>query len=213
MTQKNINSSIDKLFDDFVKADYDINKMDDYLKDESNNESTKKFNNKNVDVANNTININDNDTINDAINDTINDKTNFTDDSLILDMSDSFSGELLNNYTEYYKKRTNKGKNFTLLDGIDKNDPYSTNMPLEELYFEMTLYLENETQDPDFCKIIPYNEIDQNIMSSDELYCILLNGSPLVVSKSLFSLLIELTSIKLNDKNKGSNNYDIINLK
>lgn len=183
-SQKDINSTIDALFDEFIKADCDINKMNPI--EEPNNQF-------------------------DEINETKLNKTHFVDQSNTLDVTNSFSGNLMNNYIEYFKKKTKKPQNFTMLDGIDKDDPYSTNMPLEELYFEMTTFLENEKEHPELCKIVPYNEMDQQVVAGDELYCILANGKPLVVSQSLFALLIELTNIKNENKNKII--YDIVNLK
>lgn len=191
MTQRDINTNINKLFDEFERAQYDIDKM-----------------NIGIELSNDNTKNNINDVNKDSI--TISEKTNFVDNSLILDMSNSFCGELLNNYTEYYKKKTNKPKNFTLLDGIDKNDVLSTNMPLEELYFEMSIFLEQEKNDPDNCKVILYEEMDNNFVSCDELYCVMIDGNPNCVSKSLFALLIELTYIKMENKNAT---YDIVNLK
>lgn len=178
-SQKDVNATIDSLFDEFIKADCDINKMN----------TDKK-------VTDDVIEL---------------DKTNFVDNSNVLDMTDSFSGELINNYTEYFKKKTNKPQNFTILDGIDKDDPYSTNMPLEELYFEMMTFLENEKEHPELCKVVNYDDMNQQIVTGDELYCILADGKPLVVSQSLFAILIELTNIKNENKNKVD--YNIVNLK
>jgi hypothetical protein len=187
MTQREINSTIDELFDEFIKADGDINKMDVYQPPKKNETD---------------------------FSDDITNKTHFSDDSLTLDMSNSFSGDLLNNYIEYFKKKNNKPKQFTLLDGIDKCDPYSTNMPLEEIYYEMTTFLENEKSNPELCAVIPYEELSKKMTTMDELYCLLINGKPFCVSHSVFALLIELTNIKNENKNKKITNvYDIVNLK
>ena len=222
MSQREINNNIEKLFDEFEKANYDINQMNQSNQSNQLNQSNHlnsnesaignqieskiKINNKIVDKIdpNDVAESNRTDFIK------ISDKTNFTDDSLVLDMTNSFSGELLNSYAEYYKKKTNKPKHYTLLDGIDKNDPYSTNIPLEELYFEMSVFLEKEKTDPDFCKIINYDDMDHEIVKNEELYCIFENGHPKYVSLSFFSLLVELTEMKINNRN---NIYTIVNIK
>ena len=133
-----------------------------------------------------------------------------------MDFSNSFTGDLLNNFLLYFKKKNNKADKFTLLDGIDVNDPYSTNMPLEEMFFEMNTFVENEKNNPDACKVLPFDMMEKSIVNSDELYCLMIDGKPQLVSQSFFALLIELTNIKnldYSEKPSNQKNYDIINLK
>lgn len=198
MSQKAINSTIDTLFDEFIKAGGDIDKMSCY-------ENENKVDN--TDNTENTENVNTSDP-------QISEKTYFTDDSPVLDLTNSFSGDLLNNYVIYFKEKNKKPQNFTLLDGIDKDDPYSTNMALEELYFEMITFVENEKKNPELCKVIHYNDMDRSILNTDELHCVMINGKPELVSQSLFALLIELTNLKNLEKGKKTQNvYHVINLK
>lgn len=157
---------------------------------------------------------NSTDESNEVIEDNIESENNaslFHDNSQILDFTNSFTGDLINNFTTYYKKRTGKQQNYTLLDGIDNGDPYSTNMAIEEFYYEMVKFLDEEKANSDNCKIIKYDDLDKDMTNSDELYGILINGDPVFASKSFFSLLIELTNIK----NNGNANvvYDIVSLK
>lgn len=137
----------------------------------------------------------------------------FHDESQVLDFSDSATGDLLNNWTEYFKNKAGKSNNYTLLDGTDKEDPISTNMPLEEFYFEMMRFLQDEKENPDYIKIVKYTNLNKNDVNSDELYCIMKDGQPILASQSLFSILIELTSLKRETSDKVKTKLEIVNLK
>lgn len=136
------------------------------------------------------------------------DTTYFNDNSQIMDFSDSITGDMLNIYLDYIKKITNKPKNLKMFDGIDTNDPIATNMIIETFYSELMKYKE---EDDEYIKVITYEELDENMSSNDELYCIHKNGDPFLVSRCLFSLLLEFREMKsmLGDKIK----LEIVNLK
>lgn len=123
---------------------------------------------------------------------------------------EDFMVNMINNYVSHYKKVNNKGDNFTILDGINFNDVTSTNAPLENFYEEMLKYKINENTNPDYIKIYQYFEKDK-MKIIDELYCIIKNGTPILLSTSFFSLLIELTNLK--NENSEKVNYDIVSLK
>ncbi len=123
---------------------------------------------------------------------------------------EDFMVNMINNYVSHYKKVNNKNDNFTILDGINFNDVTSTNAPLENFYEEMLKYKINESTNPDYIKIYQYSDKD-NMKIIDELYCIIKNGTPILLSTSFFSLLIELTNLK--NENSEKVNYDIVSLK
>jgi len=128
---------------------------------------------------------------------------------------ESFYVDLINNYTEYYKKINNKTI-LSLLDGINDEDPTSTNKQLENFYEEMCLYNVYEKTKPENIKIYEYSDkINHPILGEkDNLYGIMKNGEMLYISLSLFSLLIEVTNLNIEDKEeKLVNNYDIVTLK
>lgn len=121
-----------------------------------------------------------------------------------------FTVELINNFIIYFKTREQKAKDFTLFDGTDTSDETSTNMAMEEFYSEMVKFKENERDNPLSTKILKYNEINNEITNSNELYCISKEGLPMYVSQSFFAILIELTNLK---REYPDNKFNIINLK
>ena len=125
-----------------------------------------------------------------------------------------FIVDLINNYVNYFNK-INKKQKLTLFDGINFDDPTSTNKQIEEFYIEFEKYKVWETTNKDFIEIYKYEDISDKgfLVDSDDLYCILNNGDPMYVSKSLFSLLIELTNLKNECKNEKENVFEVINLK
>ena len=142
------------------------------------------------------------------------DKTekNIINDSMPIE---SFYVDLINNYTEYYKKINNK-KKLSLLEGINDDDPTSTNKQLENFYEEMCLYNIYEKTNPENIKIYEYDDKKNQpkLGEKDNLYGIMKNGEIQYISLSLFSLLIELTNLKIENKEeKFNNNYDIVTLK
>jgi hypothetical protein len=126
-----------------------------------------------------------------------------------MDFTNSFIGELLNNYILYYKKINNLREDYTLFYNMDTEDPLSINKAMEEIYNEMSIYNENLKNNSIVCDIIPYDDISDQVVNCEELYCILIDGNPKCVCQSLFSILIEFTSITKNP----SKSYEIINLK
>ena len=125
-----------------------------------------------------------------------------TKQNLDKNIEDIFMVDLINNYMEFYKKKNNKKNICTLFDGINIDDPTSTNIQMEEFYSEMCKYNIHEN------KIYKYEEINL-INIENELYGIFENGVPKFISQSFFSLLIELTNLKNEDKSEKIN-YDII---
>jgi hypothetical protein len=123
---------------------------------------------------------------------------------------EEFMVSMINNYVTHYKKVNGKKDDFTLLDGINFNDMTSTNAPLEKFYEEMLKYKTNENKSPEYTKIYEYSKRDE-MKIDDELYGIIQNGKPLLLSTSFFSLLIELTNLQNETDNKA--NYDIVSLK
>jgi hypothetical protein len=147
-------------------------------------------------------------TLSTNVGDKIDENTFFHDESVEVDFSNSTTGNLINNFLEYFKKKTNKSKNFNMVVGIDNNDPISTNLVLEEFYYEMMKYKEGSEE---FIRVLKYKDMDRLMTSGDELYGILKNGEPLLVSQSLFSILQEFTEMKKFIKKKVV--VEIVNLK
>lgn len=212
MSQKDINTSIDALFDEFIKSGSNIDNMNTKNTDINKLKKTVTFNevlDEGLVEASNEVS---NEVLDTDIYTDVETKTYYNDNTQKLDFTNSFIGDLLNNFLLYFKKKNNKPENFTLLDGIDINDPYSTNMPLEEMFFELSIFLENEKKNPDACKVVKFEDLDKSIVNNDELYCILINGKPILSSQSFFALLIELTNIK-NAHDKNVSVYNIVSLK
>lgn len=197
LTQKEINSTINNLFDEFINSGCDINKMDPHSYHNNDNDDNNCDDNKNIASKNiaskNTSKLKSEN--NEELSE-IEKKIYFEDGHKNIDFSGSFIGDLLNNFLIYFKQKTNKPSNTTLLDGIDVNDPYSTNVALEEMFYEMSLFLECEKNNPKSCEIIKFSDLKKSDMSEDGFNCLLIDGEPAYVSKSFFSLLIELTEIK-----------------
>jgi len=127
--------------------------------------------------------------------------------------NDIFYVDMINNYTDFYKKNNGKNQDYTIFDGIDTTDPTSTNHALEKFYEQMCKYRTDEVSNPKFIEIYTYDEmykLKNNI--DDELYGIFKNGFPIFVSLSFFSLLIELTNLKNEDTDEVFH-YEIISLK
>lgn len=114
-----------------------------------------------------------------------------------------FMVDLTNNYLAYFKKLNGKPEELNMFDGINIEDELSVNPQLESFYEEMIKYKMSSDVDKNVYK---YDELS-NLEDDDELYSIQCNGEQLVVSKSLFSLLIELTNLQNENPKKK---YDII---
>lgn len=120
-----------------------------------------------------------------------------------------FLVELINNYILYYREY--HGDTETLFDNIDTEDLSSTNFQMEKFYEMINEYKQNEIKKNDINNIYDFEE-KKDMMIEDEVYCIYENDKPIKISVSFFSLLIELTNIKNDDKN-DNNKYKIIKLK
>lgn len=133
----------------------------------------------------------------------INEKSNIDDTNVFPD----FYRDLFNNYLEYYNK-INKNSNKPLFHGINNNDKSATNKQLEQLYKELYDYTEYKTTNPELIKIIPFEQLNKlNINDDFEIYCIVKDNKPYVVSQSFFAIIKELTDLKNeNDKYK----YELI---
>lgn len=115
------------------------------------------------------------------------------------DLVPSFIVDMINNYSKYYlklKKKKNKGD---LFEGIDFDDPTSTNFYLEDFYRHMENYKINQRINPDFIKI--YDVIDEELVNrinndNNEWFVISRDDNILYASQSLFSLIIEFTNLK-----------------
>lgn len=119
------------------------------------------------------------------------------------DLQAQFMVDLSNNYLTYFKKQNNKPPELNMFDGIDTENETSVNSQLESFYEELIKYKMLSDDDKNIYK---YEEL-KNFADDDELYSIQHNGNPIVVSKSLFSLLIELTNLQNENPKKK---YDII---
>lgn len=124
---------------------------------------------------------------------------------------ENFVVDMINNFTNHYKRVNGKKEDYTLLDGINFEDLTSTNAPLEKFYEEMLKFKVNESTQPEYIKIYDYTQRD-SMKIVDELYGIVENGKAKYLSTSFFSLLIELTNLK-NETMDKTINYDIISLK
>ena len=133
----------------------------------------------------------------------------------LYDMLDSKKSEsisnyivsLINEYTRYYNNIYNKKQKSSLFDGIDSDVVSSTNRQLEEFYDAKYKFDEISKKNPNYSTIYKPGEID--IDSCEELYGIYDKNKLLVVSQSLFAVLIEMTNINKD----SSNRFMIIPLK
>lgn len=114
-----------------------------------------------------------------------------------------FMVDLTNNYLTYFKKINGKPDELNMFDGINVNDELSVNHQLESFYEEMIKYKMLSDSDKNVYK---YDHLP-DFADDDELYSIQYDGDQIVVSKSLFSLLIELTNLQNENPKKK---YDII---
>jgi hypothetical protein len=119
------------------------------------------------------------------------------------DTTSQFMVDLTNNYLTYFKKINGKPQELNMFDGINIDDETSVNHQTESFYEEMVKYQMASDTDKEVYK---YDELP-NLEDDDELYSIQCEGEQIVVSKSLFSLLIELTNLQNENPKKK---YDII---
>lgn len=126
------------------------------------------------------------------------------------DDSNEFMVDMINNFMTNYRFSNMKPKNMTLFDGIEMNDPTSTNMIIEEFYEELLKFKMNDSSDSEHTKLYKYSDIC-NITKKDQYKTILENGIPIVASQSFFALLIEMTNLK-NEDITGSVDYRIVAL-
>lgn len=112
-----------------------------------------------------------------------------------------FMVDLTNNYLTYFKKLNNKPQNLTMFDGINIDDITSVNYQTESFYEEMIKYKELSESDKQIYKYENLHDLENN----DELYMLQSEGKEICVSKSLFSLLIELTNLQNENPKKQYN--------
>jgi hypothetical protein len=107
---------------------------------------------------------------------------------------EDFLVDLINEYAEYYKQLKKLPEDFNILDGIDFDDDTSTNVSLEEFYDAKYNF---EHNGENYIKIYDNDvEIKGKYI---EYYIIKKNNNIFKVSLSLFSLLIEIVNLKLED--------------
>jgi hypothetical protein len=104
-----------------------------------------------------------------------------------MDSSD-FMVNIINNYVKFYREEI---KPIGLFDGINETDIGSTNMQLNLLYAEMKTY---ETMTNDAKKVINTSKTQPNLK-----FTIYKNDKPYQTSHSLFSLLIEISNLELEE--------------
>lgn len=114
-----------------------------------------------------------------------------------------FMVDLSNNYLKYFKKINGNKDNLTMFDGINAENKSSVNSQLESFYEEMIKFKIAPESKKQICK---YENL-KNFENDDELYGIQQNGTIVVVSMSLFALLIELTNLEYENPKI---NYNII---
>ena len=125
------------------------------------------------------------------------------DQNSIDDSQAEFMVNLTNNYLAYFKKINGKPDELNMFDGINVDDELSVNQQLESFYEEMIKYKMLSDSDKNVYK---YENLP-DFADDDELYSIQYDGAQIAVSKSLFSLLIELTNLQNENPKKK---YDII---
>jgi hypothetical protein len=107
-------------------------------------------------------------------------------------MDPEFAVKLINNYIQFYK---NEIENVNIFENINKNDLVSCNKPMNWIYSEMKKYQELDEETKKIVYIVDKNTpLDKYIINKD--------SQPFATSSSLFSLLLEITS--LQDENKDS---------
>ena len=119
------------------------------------------------------------------------------------DIEAQFLVNLTNNYLTYFKKLNGKPQNLNMFDGINIEDDTSVNLQMESFYEELIKY---KHASDEARMVYKYKELP-NFKNDEELYSIQYEGQQIAVSKSLFSLLIELTNLQ-NEYPK--NKYQII---
>lgn len=126
-----------------------------------------------------------------------------SDDSSLEEARAQFMVDLSNNYLAYFKKQNGKSEELNMFDGIDPENESSVNIQLESFYEELVKYKMMNDEDKNIYK---YENL-QDFKDDDELYSIQADGNQIAVSKSLFSILIELTNLQNENQKKK---YDII---
>ena len=104
--------------------------------------------------------------------------------------------KLLNNYIVFYKKEI---QDINLFSGIKYENIESTNIQMESFYAEM---LEYSHSDESLKNVIPINENNTRY----EKYIIYKNKKPYCTSKLLFTILIEMINLELEEPDS---NYEI----
>lgn len=120
---------------------------------------------------------------------------------------ESFMVDMINNFTKYYLKKSKGG----ILEGIDENNPASTNHHIEEFYRHMDDYRVYEKIDKEFVETYSEitDELKERINTSENQWYGIVNGRIITtVSKSLFAILIEFTNLR----NESDLDYSIIQI-
>ncbi len=107
---------------------------------------------------------------------------------------DNYFIELTNNYMKYYRL-INNNNDIKLFDGLSDYDKTITNDQLESFYKELKKYKDDK-----------FYEYDKKSEEKYE-YGIFKNDELILVSNSLFALLLEITNLEF--ENKKNNLYKI----
>jgi len=126
-------------------------------------------------------------------------------DIAIINEIPDFVVDLLNEFTIYYKQLNNLPDNYSMIGDISTTDVTNTNKILEEFYDAQTKYAKYEMLSPDTNKL--YSP-DSYVDTGDEMFGISKNDELILVSQSLFAVLIELVNLK-RESNKGEK-YSVV---
>ena len=138
-----------------------------------------------------------------------------------IDPNDKYCSQLLNTYQNYYKRSFLKAgiySNNNLLEGIDIENPTSTNRPLENFYEALYKHKEYEQSNPELAELYQFGmpNIPPTVTASSELYGISNNGKIEWISPSLFAVIAEATNMLIECEPQDvpiTQNILVVNLK
>ena len=115
----------------------------------------------------------------------------------ILDISDSYTGILLNEFLIYYKKNYNSNVN-NFFDGVVNDDKTSTNEQMDLLYKHIHYFKINENTNK--TKLYSNNNIPTEELNNDNIYSLTIDNEIKYLSYSLIALFIEIINLKLENQ-------------
>jgi hypothetical protein len=104
----------------------------------------------------------------------------------------TFIVKLINQYIRYFNNTRNI-KSASLFDNIDPNDDTSTNRQLEDFYDAKQKFELLPKKIPNYTTLYEPQKLDAS--TCEELYGIFKKRSLIIVSQSLFAVLIEITNL------------------